>query len=564
VRTVETELLIVGAGPTGMTAALVASCCGLSSLLLERRGGPQRAPAAHVVNARSFEIWRQAGVDMDALARLSKDPRDAGAVHWVSRLGGRVFGSLPFERQGDAELDVTPTPLRNLSQHRLEPLLARELEARAGRAPLYGHRWESSVEDECGVVSTIRDERGGELRVRSRWVVAADGASSPLRKSLGIACSGPDRLQSFLMIHFEADLRALVGAHPGVLYWISDPDAPGTFVAHDLDREWVFMHPWDPDAEDARDYDPARCERLVRRAMDERADVAIRIVAAKPWMMTCQIADRYREGRIFLAGDAAHRFPPTGGLGLNTGVQDVHNLVWKLAAVERGRAGESLLDSYERERRPVAVFNAEQSLANAMRMMEVPQAMGTADQPDVARKAYETLLAAGAGDEVRAAIANQATHFDMPGLQLGYSYEDGAVLADGSAAERPADPVRELRPTSRPGSRLPHGWILRGERRVSTLDLVDASLPTLFAQQGSPWIAVARARGGDLTVVEWGRDVADPADWWRRTAGLSGSGALVVRPDQHVLARWRSADTESFAMAELHRAMGALGEAKAP
>ncbi|MFN2377261.1 MAG: FAD-dependent monooxygenase [Candidatus Binatia bacterium] len=535
-KTVETDVLVVGGGPTGLSAAVLLARSGLESLVVERRPGPQRAPAAHVINARTFEVWRQAGLDMQALLALAKDPRDAGMVHWVTRLGGEVLGSLPYERQGDEVLAWTPTPLRNLSQHRLEPLLVAEVERITGRAPAFQHRWESSQQDGEGVTSRVVDVQSGEeLEVRSRYLIGADGAGSPVRKSLGIECLGPDRIQAFVMIHFEADLRSLVGAHPGVLYWVSDPACSGVFVAHDLDREWVFMHSFDPDSEPASSFDEERCRGIVGRAMT--VDAPMRILNISPWLMTSQVADRYGSGRIFLAGDAAHRFPPTGGMGLNTGVQDAHNLVWKIAAVEKGLAAPRLLDTYEIERKPVAAVNAEQSLANAMKMMEVPLAMGTADEPGAARRSFDAMLASPSRrGEVATAIASQAEHFDMLGLQLGFRYEDGAVLPDGSEAEAVSNPVRDYTPSSRPGSHLPHGWVARGEARVSTQDLVALDGLTLFAHTGSAWIDAAQAAG--LRVVEWRRDVNDSDDWWRATAKLEQDGALLLRPDQHVAARF--------------------------
>jgi len=546
-QTIETDVLIVGGGPTGLTMALLLARLGLDFHLVERRPGPQRAPAAHVVNARSFEIWRQAGVDMDAVAALAKDPRDAGAVHWVTRLGGEVFGSLPFERQGDDVLALTPTPLRNLSQHRLEPLLVRELVALSGNSPAYAHRWISSHEDETGVRSQLTELSSGvTYTVRSRYVIGADGAGSPVRKSLGIECIGPDRLQDFLMIHFEADLRDLVRDCPGVLYWIADPAAGGIFVAHDIDREWVYMHPLDGGRESADAWGDARCTALVRNAIAGRDDVPIAILAASPWVMTSQVAARYREGRIFLAGDAAHRFPPTGGLGLNTGVQDAHNLAWKIAAVEKGWALPALLETYETERRPVACYNTEQSLANAMRMMEIPMAMGTADEPQAAARHFAEAVAGGARRrEVEAAIANQAEHFDMLGLQLGYSYEGAAIVGDGSATAPVANPVREFVPTSRPGARLPHGWIVLDGKRASTLDLIALESLTLLAASGSAWLEAARTLEAGLRIVEWQRDVEDPDDWWHDAADLGAGDALLVRPDQHVAARLRASSKDA-------------------
>ena len=521
-------VLIVGGGPVGMTASILLARLGIASLVVERRDGTQPAPAAHAVNARTLEICRAAGVDMDAIARASRPPADAGWVRWVTTLAGEELGALPYERQSDAELAVTPTPLRNLSQHRFEPILLDALRAAPGADVAFRHEWLRAEQDADGVTSQIRDATRGETyQVRSRWLLAADGAGSPVRKSLGIAPIGPGRLQSFVMIHFAADLRALVGARPGVLYWTTAPDATGTLVAHDIDSTWVYMHPWDPDRESFADYSPAACAAIVRRALGTDAHpFTIRTVA--PWTMTAQVAERYRAGRVFLVGDAAHRFPPTGGLGLNTGVQDAHNLAWKLGAVAAGWAPDALLDTYACERRPVAQTNADVSVRNAMKMMEVFQAVvgvrgGSATRADLS-----------------AAIAAQAEHFDMPGLQLGFAYETGAVVPDGSPPVAVDDPVRTFVPSARPGARLPHAW-LAGAGAASTLDRIAYDRFTLLVgPNGAPWIdALAADEPAPIDALTIGRDVVDRNGTWLATLGIAPDGALLVRPDQHVA--WRAA-----------------------
>jgi 2-polyprenyl-6-methoxyphenol hydroxylase-like FAD-dependent oxidoreductase len=534
-----------------LTCALLLARLGIRARLVERRAAPQSAPAAHVVNARTFEIFRAAGVDMGAIARACKDPVDAGQVRWVTTLAGRELGCLPFERQGREVLDVTPTPLRNLSQHRLEPILRDELRRWAGRDIAYGHEWEAAEQDGEGVTSRLRDRvSGAAYEVRSRWLVAADGAGSPVRKQLGIEPVGPDRLQSFVMIHFEANLRGLVGHRPAVLYWTTAAGATGTFVAHDIDSTWVYMHPWDPDRESAGDYPEPVCADIVRRAIGTDA-YPFTIRTIRTWTMTAQVAEHYRDGRVFLIGDAAHRFPPTGGLGLNTGVQDAHNLAWKIGAVEAGWASATLLDSYDVERRPIAQRNAEVSLHNAFRLGEVYQALGSPHADPRSGNGTATLP----GNAVRSAIANQAEHFDMLGLQLGFAYGAGALVGDDMPAA-PASSVREYVPSAAAGARVPHAWVRRAGMCLSSLDLFAYDRFTLLAGPcGHAWQDAVSGRV-PIDCVALGRDVDDASGRWQQLLGVAVDGAVLVRPDQHVA--WRAPRAVADCRGELGRVLARI------
>ena len=535
-----TGVLVVGGGPVGLATSLLLARQGIEHVVVERRDGAQTAPAAHVTNARTFEILRSTGVDMDRVLAACQDPAEGAWVRWVTTLVGDELGVVPFELQHriDELDDVTPTPLRNLSQHRLEPILRDHV-----GALFDGVEWAGATQDADGVTSTLRDAAtGATAELRSDWVIAADGAASRVRAWLGIPMEGPDVLQSFVMIHVSADLRSLVADRPATLYWTMDPDARGVLVAHDAGATWVLMKDWDPDTEDLASFTPERCADLFRAAVGtDELDVTVEHV--RPWRMTCQIAERYAEGRVFLVGDAAHRFPPTGGLGLTTGVADVHNLVWKLAATERGWAPEGLLDTYGTERRPVAEHNAAKSLDNALRMVDVFAACGLTGTPEESRAAFDAALATAAGRAAIAAAAEaQDEHFDMLGLQLGFTYPPGpgTVVDDGTPPVEVANPVRHYAPGTRPGGRLPHAWVSRDGRRVSTLDLVPPDRYLVLT--ASPAWADAAAGLVDgpvpLAVVRVGADVSDPDGAWDAVSGIGAEGALVVRPDQHVA--WRS------------------------
>jgi 2,4-dichlorophenol 6-monooxygenase len=284
----------------------------------------------------------------------------------------------------------------------------------------------------------------------------------------------------------------------------------------------------------------------------------IEIETVSTWVMSAQVAERFSDARILLAGDAAHRFPPTGGLGLNTGVQDVHGLAWRLGAVEDGWAKEALLDSYELERLPVARNNADQSLRNALKMLELPRALDVVAEPTTARMAA-TLADAAGRRRVEAAIAEQAEHFDMLGLQLGFAYAEGTLVPDGSPPPALANPVRDYEASSRPGARLPHAWIECGGARVSSLDCIRARGLTLLSQGAHDlWAkAIEGVAGAPVFHVRAGEDFLDPDGHWAAVCGLAPGGALLVRPDQHVA--WRARSLPADPGAGLREALSALG-----
>jgi 2-polyprenyl-6-methoxyphenol hydroxylase-like FAD-dependent oxidoreductase len=526
-RTTETDVLIVGGGPVGLTAALLCAKLGLSCIVLERRERRQGPPRAHAVNPRTLEICRALGIDRGVFAARSMPPEEGGYVRFVTGLTGLELGSLPYERQDPAALAFTPTPLLNIPQPLFEDILLERVAAAPSIELRRRHGWISADQTEAGVSSTVSAGDGSNYQISSRYVLACDGAESSVRKSLSIGMPGTARIEDRIMIHFEADLRPLLGDRPAVLYFVVNPAAPATLIAYLLESTFVLMHRYDSATEPVASFTAERCHTLVRDLLGS-GDIPVEIRHISPWTMTALIAERYRTGRIFLVGDAAHRFPPSGGLGLNSGVQDAHNLVWKIAAVEANWAESALLDSYERERRFVAEVYSAQSHNNAIEMGKLFQfaaaqyraSGGSAEQLEAG------IAEARRDGSLPRLIEQQRQHFDSFGLQLGFSYAE--------SSDWPAH-VSDYTPQIAVGARLPHAWITRLGERASTLDLLDLDRYTLVCgAEPARWRETASGVTAPLRMVAAGSEFEDPEGLWAALAGSNPTSAILVRPDGHV------------------------------
>ncbi len=506
--------------------ALLLAQQGVASVIVEARDTPYDIPRAHALNPRSLEICAGLGLDIEDIRRRAAPTDEAGQVRFVTRLFGPEWGALPYERQDDEARQFTPYPLVNLPQTEFEAML---FEA-ADREPLIkvrrGHRWvavEENPATDGALTSTIEDVDGA-YQVDSRFLVGCDGAGSAVRGALGIDMDGIAGVQSAISIVFEADLRPALSDRPAVLYWVTDPAARGVFIAYHMDRLWSFVQTFPPGVIDMSGYDEASCRELVVEAAGGPIE-DLKILHISPWTMTAQVADRYGRGNILLVGDAAHRFPPTGGLGLNTGIQDAHNLAWKIGAIVHGWGNPSLLDSYELERRPVALRNRDQSLINAQRLaaltsMECERSIWEDPQ------AFAPWLAEpGRRDTISAAISLQSEHFDSFGLQLGFAYPPHA--------HEPAD-VSRYQPSAAVGHRLPHGTLGAPDSQGSTLDIVDPRRFTILVEGAE---TLGPVDGGPVPSVVVPLSSLEITPAWREWVALTTDEALIVRPDGHV--GWR-------------------------
>lgn len=368
-------MLVIGGGPVGLVVSGLLSRRGVPNVVVERRSGIRSAPAAHVIRRRSMRILDALGVGDDV--RRAAPPLPLEFITWCATLGGVEIARLDLRPPASDTGERPPEPWTHCPQNRLEPILLRSVSRRPEACVARGTECVAIAQKGDAVVARMRGRDGKETRVEAAWAVAADGASSPMRRTLGIPMVGPGPLARFAMVHFEADLEPWIRERPGPIFWILNPESPGALIVHDPARSHVFMMPrpgFDPDPEDRS---PGRIPERIPERLAAALGVAVkaRILSVDGWSAHVQVAARYREGRIFLVGDAAHRFPPTGGLGLNTGIQEAHELVERLAGVEAGSSDE-LLEGYESTCRPAARANADESFENLKRLGEVPRVLG--------------------------------------------------------------------------------------------------------------------------------------------------------------------------------------------
>jgi 2-polyprenyl-6-methoxyphenol hydroxylase-like FAD-dependent oxidoreductase len=527
ITTGEVPVLIVGGSLVGLSTAMFLARQGVEVLTVERHPGTAIHPRAGHLHLRTLELMRSAGLE-PSLERLSAErffPN--GGVNEVRTLAeGEIAAFIANLNQGVAEF--SPSHRMFVAQDALEPLLRDRAEA-FGATLRYNAEVVSLEQDDEGVTAIVADGTTGTVdRIRSRYVVAADGNRSPIRGQFAIGMRGYGQLSRSATIYFRADCsQFLAGTELGVIY-VTNQDLRGFFRFERTGTSGFLVvntlgDPTVPGALDVtRDLTSERARQIVQSAIGVPG-FPVEIDDVAEWVATADVAERYQAGRVFLAGDAAHVVPPNGGFGGNTGIHDAHNLAWKLALVVQGTAGPALLDSYDAERRPVGELTIDQAYSRWLHRVT----------PELKPEVFPELV-------------------DEFSMEIGYRYHSGAVLPDPDAADDDLLVEHPRKAAGQPGSRAPHVELAPGR---STLDLFRTGFVLLTGDCGRQWqeaAAVAARSGLPVTAPLGGTG----SDGIAAAYGIGQAGASLVRPDGFIA--WRSHGAVPDHAAALSRALTAI------
>jgi len=566
-KTIEVPVLIVGGGGCGLALSIFLADLGVKYHTVEKNLQTTDHPRAHILNTRTMEIMRQHGV-ADEIYRQGTPTSGMERISFRTSLGGegpldrRLIGNLDGYGGGALKERYEKDSMcraTNLPLMQLEPLLRDVAESRAPGQIHFHHELLEFSQDDSGVSAIVQDHTSGEkYQVKAQYLIAADGGKT-VGRTLGAEMLGPRRLRRMVNTYFKADLSPWIDDDGVLIFYFINPDGKGQWAGGGLvktgplnwDRQsetWVFMRELSPDdPEEINDINVvARMRELLRLPDSFQPEVK----KIGRWDVEGVVAKKYRFGRIFLAGDAAHRHPPVSALGLNTAIGDAHNLAWKLQRVLQHSSADGLLNSYESERQPVGARVAEWALHGFRMRSLIDQAIGLSPgQTEANKMAFERLFSDTPGGHTAQAILAEAMKIQRIGpqahdMEIGYAYEVGALVGDGSLP-LPRDPMAGIyHPTTRPGARLPHAALMREGHLISSHDLIAPGQWVLLCSDvlWRPVVAAVAPSGGQqllCKIIAQMGDCEDVNGTWQALRQVSETGAVLVRPDGHVA--WRVA-----------------------
>ncbi|OOQ89747.1 2,4-dichlorophenol 6-monooxygenase TfdB [Penicillium brasilianum] len=579
--TMNVSVLIIGAGPSGATAALHLGRLGIKTLVISRHRGTANTPRAHIFNQRAMEVLRDAGIE-DRCYETASSMEHMAHSSFLDKLTGQEYGRLwawgnKPKQKGDYEV-ASPCNMSDLPQSFLEPIVVEEAEKLGAEFRFYTE-FVGVTQDSSGVFTLLRDRNTGETyTVHSSYLIGADGARSAVVKALGIPISGK-QINTAFNVHIQSDLTKYIAHRPGSLNWILNPEAPdwsavGNFRMVRPWHEWVVsMH---PATKNGKRFEPTE-QDIVKRLHQMIGDdtVPITILSTFEWTINDQVADCWQKDRILCIGDAVHRHPPINGLGSNTCLSDAFNIAWKVAYVLKGIAKPALLETLTTERKPVGdaivrrantgmeahrtlwsiIGLTKENRAKALALLEEDSIAGRRKREDWTN-ALEAIDA-----EVQAlGIQMNQVYLNSPATAV----EPNDFVPDFSSV----DPIKDQMISTYPGYHLPHVWLAKDGQstRESTLDLAGQGRFVLFTGNGGDcWVSAARA----LTTSSWGIDIVgfkigfggdyiDCYREWAKVRGVEEDGVVLVRPDQFVAWRYprRSDQAETLLRGILERVLG--------
>jgi 2-polyprenyl-6-methoxyphenol hydroxylase-like FAD-dependent oxidoreductase len=535
-------VLIIGGGPVGMALGTELGYQGIKTLIVERRDGTVSHPKMNMISTRTMEFCRRWGV-AEEIRGAGWPPEHPMNIAYVTSLSGFHISGFEYPSYDDRPpWQHTPEGHQRCSQLFFDPVIQRRAESFDGVSSRYRTLFRSFEQDDDGVTAIIEDRDAGKLEtVRAQYMVACDGADSPVRETLGINIDGDAPLSFDINMFFESqDVMRFHRKYEAMMYWLYGAEGFwGQFIAVDGRGLWRLSMVTPELITDTESFD---AHKYIRRALGSN-DIDYELKSILPWERHRRVADRYHVGRVFLAGDAVHQYSPTGGLGMNTGIQEAVDIAWKLAAVLDGWGGDQLLDSYFADRRPVAIRNNEEATANFKKLVDLPSGAAidrNTEEGDKLRASARHVIETGGYNE----------EYEQEGVTVGYRYDTSPICVDDGSGF-PALTIVEYDQTARPGARAPHIWMTDGR---STLDLFGRGFTLLrLGPQApdAPSFAAAAASCGMPLAVEH-VNVASAAEIYDCTLCL-------VRPDGHVAWRGNADPENAAAIIDAVRGAGSSG-----
>ncbi|MFB6731049.1 FAD-dependent oxidoreductase [Bacillus mobilis] len=511
-------VLIVGGGLSGLASALFLAKHNVDYLLIERHSSTAIHPKAGGVTFRTMELFRELGLEQKirSAGKALENCRGRIAVHTIAEANKKELAKMRATQYGNDEKllqkieEISPSKQTACYQIILEYMMLQEARSLGGELSFY-HELVSYEQNEQGIIATIRNrETEEESIIHCDYVIAADGAKSKIREQLGISTEGRGTIGGYYMnIYFEADLSEFIQGDAFGFTMVLHPEVLGALIPVDNERRWIYHVSYDPlKGERPEDFTIERCKQIIQTAIGS-TNIEAEIVSVLPWEATESTATKFQDDRIFLVGDSAHIMPPTGGFGSNTGIQDAHNLAWKLAAVIKGKGNPKLLETYHKERYPVAKLTTDYA---------------------------SSLLFRAANREV-----GSLNNMDGLAVTVGYQYRSEAIVDDSATPHRMD--IVDL--SGKPGTRAPHFWGTYDGKEISILDLLGNDFVLLIGAENRDLTEcvqdVSSKLGINIKVYSVGLrgDFITQENVFRELYGIENEGVVLIRPDGFI--GWRSA-----------------------